>query len=330
MSGVKEDLDEFGEIARLFRSLTGGAPEALDLLDDAAVLRPPPGEELVVTTDTIVEGVHFLPGTPSELVARRLLRVNLSDLAAKAAEPWLWQLAIAWPPHYGAAEREAFAAGLADEQARFGLRLVGGDTVRTPGPLVATATLIGRAPEGGTVRRSGARPGDVLLVSGTIGDAGLGLDVLRSGEEPTAAQQALVERHRLPSPRLELREALRAHASAAADVSDGLLADAGRIGIASGAKVSIPLERLPLSTAAADWVGLQADAEVARLRLATSGDDYEIVCTARPDQAMALQWAATRVGTPLTPIGDVTAGAGVDVAFHGRPLIAERLGWVHG
>ena len=142
MGGVEEDLDEFGEIARLFAPLTGGAPEALGLSDDAAVLAPPPGEELVVTTDTMVAGVHFLPETPPGLVARRLLRTNLSDLAAKAAEPWLWWLTVAWPVGYGPAEREAFAAGLAEDQARYGLRLAGGDTVRTPGPLTVGATLV--------------------------------------------------------------------------------------------------------------------------------------------------------------------------------------------
>ena len=326
----RADLDEFGEIARLFAPLTGGAPEALGLLDDAAVLRPPPGEELVVTTDSLVAGVHFLPDTPPELVARRLLRTNLSDLAAKAAEPWLWWLTVAWPDTYGPGDRAAFAAGLAQDQALYGLRLVGGDTVRTPGPLTVGATLVGRAPTGATVRRSGARPGDLLLVSGTIGDAALGLDVLTGVWSPQDQDaDALVARHRLPEPRLRLRDALRAHASAAADVSDGLLADAGRIAVASGVSAELALDRLPLSSAARRWVEAQATPVQALAHLATAGDDYEVVCTARPALAAALQAAAEGVGEPLTIVGVVGGGAGVRTTFHAEPVEIDRLGYAH-
>lgn len=325
------DLDEFGEIARLFRPLTGGAPEALGLLDDAAVLTPPPGEELVVTADALVAGVHFLPDAAPELVARRLLRTNLSDLAAKAAEPWLWWLTVAWPDAYGPAEREAFARGLAEDQARYGLRLAGGDTVRTPGPLTVSATLVGSAPAGRTVRRSGARPGDLLLVSGTIGDAGLGLEVLsgRLRLSSAEAEVAVVERHRLPEPRLALREPLRAYASAAADVSDGLLADAGRIATAAGVAVRVALDRVPLSSAAASWAVGEGNAEAARLRLATAGDDYEVVCTARPEAVDDLRAAAEAAGVPLTVIGGVGEGNGVDATFEGRPVALSRLGYAH-
>ncbi len=204
---MTQDLDEFGEIARLFRPLTLGAPEALGLADDAAVLRPPAGTELVVTTDTLVAGVHFLADTPHDLVARKLLRVNLSDLAAKAAEPWGWFLNVAWSEEAGSADREAFAAGLAQDQAAFGLRLFGGDTVRTGGPLTLSATLIGLAPVGDTVRRGGARAGNALRVTGPIGDAGLGLAALigEAGAPEGEDARVLVARHRLPEPRLDLR-----------------------------------------------------------------------------------------------------------------------------
>lgn len=327
---MSADLDEFGEIARLFRPLTGGAPEALGLLDDAAVLSPPPGEELVVTADALVAGVHFLSDTPPELVARKLLRANLSDLAAKAAEPWLWWLTVAWPDGFDAEARARFAAGLAEDQARFGLRLAGGDTVRTPGPLTASATLVGRAPAGAAVRRGGASPGDVVLVSGTIGDAGLGLATLAGDLElPAVDPEALVRRHRLPEPRLALRDALRAHASAAADVSDGLLADAGRIATASGIAVRIFLERTPLSAGAAAWLGTCGERAAGLTRLATSGDDYEVVCTARPQHAPALMAAAALTDAPLTPIGEIVRGSGVEVRLDGRPLSPERLGWAH-
>lgn len=310
-------LDEFGEIARLFRPLTGGAPEALGLVDDAAVLSPPPGQELVVTTDTLVAGVHFLGHTPYDLVARKLLRVNLSDLAAKAAEPWGWFLNVAWPDDASAADREAFAAGLAQDQAAFGLRLFGGDTVRTPGPLTVSATLLGLAPAGDVVRRSGARAGDALRITGPVGDAGLGLRVLRGEARGLDASPDLVVRHQLPQPQLDLREALRRHACAAADVSDGLLADALHVAQASGLGVEVRLEDVPVSPAAAGWLAAQSDQAAARLELATSGDDYEIVlASASPD-------------APGVQIGRFSAEPGLRVRFHDADVTPTKLGWTH-
>jgi len=168
------DLDEFGEIARLFRPLAS-SPEALGLLDDAAVLTWRSGHELVVTADAIVEGVHFLPQDPPHGVAQKLLRVNLSDLAAKAAEPYGYLLTVAWPSHWDEPKRTAFARGLREDQTRFGLTLLGGDTVFTPGPMSASVTMLGWARTGEMVKRSGAKAGDILLVSGSIGDGYLGL-----------------------------------------------------------------------------------------------------------------------------------------------------------
>ncbi|MBE7218143.1 MAG: thiamine-phosphate kinase [Caulobacteraceae bacterium] len=328
--GAGDDLDEFGEIARLLRPLARDAPEALGLADDAAVIAPQPAA-LVVTTDTLVEGVHFLPDDPLDLVARKLLRVNLSDLAAKAAEPYGYLLNLAWSRRVDAPGRARFVEGLAADQARFGLRLFGGDTVRTPGPLTVGATLFGRAPAGKVVPRSGARPGDVLLVSGSIGDAGLGLDLL-SGRLRVAAPAAerLAARYRTPEPRLGLRDALRAHAAASADVSDGLLADAGRIAEASGCRAHVRLEALPLSSATSAWLGAQSDEVAARVRLATAGDDYEVVCAARPGAVEALCAAAAAAGAPLTAIGRMADGAGVAASFGGRIVPTLRLGWTHG
>src|SRR5512141_2582727 len=180
MSGPKASRpDEFGEIARLFRPLTGGAPGAFDLLDDAAIVPQRPGFDLVVTKDAIVEGVHFPSGERPDLVARKLLRVNLSDLAAKAAEPFGCFLAVAWPIAFGPAQREAFAEGLGEDLKRYGVALLGGDTVVTPGPFTASLTALGWVPEGRMVRRAGARVGDRVAVSGTIGDATLGLAAVR-------------------------------------------------------------------------------------------------------------------------------------------------------
>lgn len=325
-------LDEFGEIVRLFRPLTRGAPEALDLMDDAAAIPLPGGETLVVTTDTVVEGVHAPVGEAPGLIARKLLRVNLSDLAAKAAEPYGFFLNVAWPPDYGRAEREAFAAGLALDVEAFGLPLMGGDTVRTSGPLVATATLLGKAPMGGFIARDGARAGDVLLVTGAVGDAVLGLSLALGATVDGLSEDertALLARYRLPHPRLNLRAALRAHAVACADISDGCLADAGCIALASALGVEIALECAPLSPAAQAWLQGQPDEAAARLRLATGGDDYELAVACRPQAAAAFQAAARAAGVPATVIGAFSDGEGLAATFHGRPVRTGRLGYAH-
>ena len=331
--GPSEDgePDEFEQIARLYRPLTEGSPEALGLLDDVAVLPGRPGSDLVITTDAMVAGVHFLPDEPLDLVARKLLRANLSDLAAKAAEPHGYLLAVAWPPGVGFEARARFAAGLAQDQAAFGVRLLGGDTVSTGGPLTASLTLLGWTPAGRLVRRAGARAGDVVVVSGTVGDAWLGLQGLQSGlAEMTEDERAeLAGRHRLPTPRLALREPLRRHATAAADVSDGLLADAGHIADTSGLCVHIRLERLPLSAAAQAWLNRQSDQAAARLVLATGGDDYEVVCTVPPEQLDAFTRAARLHGTLVTVIGEVREGAGLEATIDGHALPVARRGWTH-
>jgi thiamine-monophosphate kinase len=310
--------DEFGEIERLFRPLTRGAPGAFDLLDDAAVIPSRPGYDLVVTKDAIVEGVHFPEGEAPELVARKALRVNLSDLAAKAAEPFACFLAVAWPRRFEARDRERFALGLASDLETYDLSLMGGDTVVTPGPFTVTLTAMGWTPEGRMVRRAGARPGDEVWVSGAIGDAALGLLAVK-GEirDPTGR---LTHRYRLPDPRVDLREDLRRVATAAADVSDGLVADAGHLARASRVRLEIDLEALPLSGAAASWLERQKDPRAALLRLATGGDDYEVVCTAP---------AGTVRPVGMTRIGQVVEGEGVAVRLAGEAVEAGPGGWRH-
>jgi len=322
-------VDEFEAIARLFRPLTGGAPEALELMDDAAAIPARPGFDLIVTKDAMVEGVHFLPDDPPDLVAKKLLRVNLSDLAAKGAEPYAYFLALAWPKRWDDDARAAFARGLAEDQARFGLKLFGGDTVSTPGPLTVSATLLGYAPAGRMVRRGGARAGDLVLVSGSIGDGWLGLAAAKGAFDGEGAA-ALATRYRLPEPRLALRPALLAHATAAADVSDGLIADAGHIGEASGLRVELDLDRLPLSPAAAAWLAAQPDRAEALLGLASGGDDYELVLTAAPEHEAAIHREARVAGVPLTVIGRVGDGAGVQVLIDGEARRSDRAGWRHG
>jgi thiamine-monophosphate kinase len=308
--------DEFSEIARLFRPLTGGAAGAFDLLDDAAVVPQRPGFDLVVTKDAIVAGVHFPQDERPDLIARKLVRVNLSDLAAKAAEPFGCFLAVAWPRAFGPDERAAFAAGLGRDLQTFGVALLGGDTVSTPGPFMASLTALGWVPEGRMVRRAGARVGDLLAVSGTIGDAALGLAAVRG--EIVDPDGWLAGRYRLPTPRLDLRQALRAHAHAAADVSDGLIADASHIGEAGGVGMRIDLEALPLSPAARGWLDAQPDRAAALTRLAAGGDDYEVV--------------AAFAGPPpaeFTVCGEIVAGSDIKVCLDGRRVEVVQGGWRH-
>lgn len=324
--------DEFDDIARLFRPLTRGAPEALGLLDDAACIPSRPGFDMVVTQDAMVEGVHFLAQDPPEMVARKLLRVNLSDLAAKAAEPYAYFLSVAWPRDYPAEARAAFAAGLFLDQTAFGLTLLGGDTVSTPGPLTVSATMLGWAPSGTMVRRGGARAGDVVLVTGYIGDGGLGLKAARGELKGLGAEALdyLAGRYRLPEPRNILREALAGAASAAADVSDGLVADAGHIGEASGVAIQIDLERIPLSPAARAWAEAQASPVKALAELAAAGDDYEVVVTTDMMGAIRLSVAAAEAGVALTPVGRVAAGEGTVALHKGQVVLMDRMGWRHG
>jgi thiamine-monophosphate kinase len=324
-SRIGGPVDEFDFIARLMKPLTKDAPEALGLLDDAAAIPARPGFDLIVTTDMIVEGVHFLPSDPLDLVARKLLRVNLSDLAAKAAEPYGWFLSVSWPKRCGWAEREAFARGLAQDQDAYGLKLLGGDTTSTPGPLAASATLLGWVPSGQAKLRGQAKAGDVVLVSGVVGDGWLGLKAALGEIEAPGALQ----RYRLPEPRLGLREALSA-AHACADVSDGLLADAGRIAIASGLCAEIELERLPLSGDGLRHVGSAAGRPAALVELATGGDDYELVCAAAPERAEHVIAAAASAGLRMTVIGRMVEGQGVRAIHDGRDITPPRLGYGHG
>jgi thiamine-monophosphate kinase len=324
-------VDEFESIARLFRPLAAGAPEALGLEDDAAALPSRPGFDLVVTKDAVVAGVHFLPDDPPGLVARKLLRVNLSDLAAKGAEPYGYLLSVAWPHGYPDAAKAAFAKGLAEDQKAFGLKLFGGDTVSTPGPLTASVTMMGWVPSGRMVRRAGARPGDVLMVTGTIGDGGLGLLAAQGRLDRARPEEAeaLARRYRLPEPRTAVAGALLANASAALDVSDGLIADLGHLAAASGVAVSLDLEHVPLSPAARAWVGAERNRAAALARLAAAGDDYEILMSAAPEEALALGKACEAAGVPLSIVGRVGAGQGTTVLHRGRPVAVARPGWVH-
>ncbi|TVQ29832.1 MAG: thiamine-phosphate kinase [Geminicoccaceae bacterium] len=313
---------EFELIGELFAPLATD-PAALGLRDDAAVL-PATTDELVVAKDALVQGVHFLATDPPASVAQKALRVNLSDLAAMGARPVGYLLALVRPPGIDDAWLEGFAAGLAADQARFGLTLLGGDTVKTPGPLVVSLTILGRVAPGTALRRAGARPGDDVWVSGTLGDAALGLHVLQGGWAPAdeEAMAYLVERYRRPEPRLALGQALHGLASACQDVSDGLVQDLGHIAWNSGVAIRVEAPALPSSPAA-------ADAPDALIQALSGGDDYELVFTAPKDARFRLQALSSEV--PLTRIGRVEPGEGVTVFdADGQPMTLTKRGWSHG
>ena len=323
--------DEFQDIARRFRPLTFGAPEALELMDDAAVIPSRPGFDLVVTKDALVEGIHFLPGERPDRIARKLLRTNLSDLAAKGAEPYGCFLAVSWPPHYDAEARDQFAEALGEDLSHFGLSLFGGDTTSTPGPLTLSLTALGWVPQGQMVQRKGARIGDELMVTGTIGDGYLGLLAAQGRLAMLTPEQnfALEERYHHPRPRLGLGQAIRAHATACADVSDGLAADAGHIAAASAVGLRIDLEQVPMSAAALAWLERQDDPIAARLALVTGGDDYELVCTVPADQREAFMSKAAVLEIEVTVIGQVVSEPGVSLSWRGDIQNIRTLGYQH-
>ena len=300
-------------IARYFKPLATD-PGAFGLTDDAAVLKAL-GDDIVVTTDAIVEGVHFLSDDPPQTIAKKALRVNLSDLAAKGATPAGFVLTLALrkvdETKVDEAWLAAFARGLGEDTGAFNCPLLGGDTVSTPGPLMVSITAFGRVAPGKMVHRSGAKPGDHVLVTGTIGDAALGLDILRKGSVATALandavlRDMLVGRYRVPEPRNALASAIRAHAHAAMDVSDGLAGDLAKLCAASAVSAAIELAAIPLSKAAS--AALTAGA-VTLSEIVSGGDDYEILCTVAPDVLEPFVQAANVSGIAVNRIGTIVSG----------------------
>jgi thiamine-monophosphate kinase len=293
-------------IARYFKPIATD-PGAFGLDDDAAVLQAR-GEDIVVTTDAVVEGVHFLPDDPPDTVARKALRVNLSDIAAKGATPAGFVLTLALR---GVDETwlAAFASGLGEDAKAFNCPLLGGDTVSTPGPLMVSISAFGRVANGKMVHRNGAKPGDRVMVTGTIGDAALGLDILRGGPVAAAltgdpaAKELLVSRYRVPQPRNALAKAVREHASAAMDVSDGLAGDLAKLCAASGVSADIDTPLVPASVGAAS---LLAKGVIGIEALISGGDDYEILCAVPEAQLAAFTREAGRAGIAVTAIGTIT------------------------
>jgi thiamine-monophosphate kinase len=321
-------LGEFERIDRYFRPLARATKGALGLADDAALLDPGQGRDLVVTTDAMVETVHYLADEDPMRVAQKLLRSNLSDLAAKGAAPLAYTLTLALPAQPDESWIERFVEGLAADQALYGIGLLGGDSVRTPGTAVLSVTAFGTVPQGAMLRRSGARPGDDLYVSGTLGDAALGLRVILGrlpGLAPDAAE-ALAQRHRVPEPRMALGRALVGLAHAAMDVSDGLPGDLPHLCDASGTAAEVELARLPLSDAARAAIALDpALQDVAW----GGGEDYELLFSAPVSARTAIEAAAVAAGTAVTRIGRIAAGHGVRLLDRQGSPIESLTGWRH-
>lgn len=304
-------MDEFGLIAKYFAPLAGDG--AFGLTDDAAILPTRPGHDLVVTTDTIAEGSDFFPADPLDTIAQKALRVNLSDLAAKGAEPAYYLLNLTLPHTVTEDWLAAFAGGLARDQKTFGLSLLGGDT--GAGLLSVTVTAFGFVPRGAMVKRGGARVGDAVYVTGTIGDSGGGLALLKEQQHrlDDASHAYLVGRYRVPQPPVTFASRLRAIAHASVDVSDGLIADLGHIAAASDVHIIVEGERVPLSEPLRALWG-----DEVLTRAVTAGDDYQIVFTALPG-----------LSGPFTEIGRVEAGQGVCLTRNGKEIAVPNPGYKH-
>lgn len=309
-----DEVERTGEeklIARFFQPIATH-PGAMGLSDDAAFIAPPPGCDLVLKTDAIVGGVHFLPGDPAADVGRKALRVNLSDLAAKGARPLGFLLSLVLPREIDEHWLADFAEGLRSDAEAFGCPLFGGDTDGTPGPITISVAMLGSLPSGTMVHRAGARPGDRLFVSGTIGDAALGLALaLRQGEHwpiDDAERSFLRSRHQLPRPRMALAEAIRACASASIDVSDGLVGDVAKLCRVSQVAAQVDVGAIPFSDAARRVLASDASMLV---RMLTGGEDFEIVCTVPPARAEGFRAAARAAGVAVSEIGCIEAGRGV-------------------
>jgi thiamine-monophosphate kinase len=333
MAKLDEESPEDRLIATYFRPIATH-PGAFGLADDAAAIATPPGCDLVLTTDGVISSVHFFPDDPADAVARKALRINLSDLAAKGATPLGFLLSIGLPAGLPTDWLKSFAQGLREDAAHYRCPLLGGDTDRSPGALTVYIAAVGTVPHGTMVRRAGAHEGDLVMVTGTIGDAALGLALRK---DPAAAarwklddamREHLLSRYLLPQPRNAIAEALRRHANAAIDVSDGLAGDLAKLARVSGVGAAVAVERVPLSPAARTV--LAAEPQMIETIL-TGGDDFEVVAAVPGDQVDDLRAEAAAAGVALTEIGIVETGPHQArfVAANGKTLAFKRPSYSH-
>ncbi|MGA9659800.1 MAG: thiamine-phosphate kinase [Asticcacaulis sp.] len=318
--------DEFSIIDELFKPLAGLSREARGLMDDVAVLPADSAHDLVVNTDALVAGVHFFADDPLDLVARKLMRVNLSDIIAKGAKPYGYQLMTAWPRGTSFAQKADFVSGLKTDQDHYGLSLFGGDTVSTDGPLVMSMTLFGRVQAGRALSRLGAKAGDCVLVSGYIGQGYLGLMALQ-GKLPSlsaADREAVIRAYHLPDIRPDLAAFVRQYAHSSMDISDGLLADANHLARVNQLNIRLDLYKVPTSAAGRAAIA----AGLSPVELVTGGDDYQILCTADETGAKALIAAGFYdIGMCLATTDNTASGA--DLWADNRPIAVTKKGFTH-
>ena len=306
-------MNEFEIIEKILTPLARGAKEALGLKDDAAIIAPKPGYDLVITKDAIIENVHFLPNTESGLIAKKLLRVNLSDMAAMGAKPRFALIAAMLNDSCDIKWLTAFASGLKEDLDKYDVSLIGGDTTKHDGVISFSMTLIGEVPNGKAIKRSGAKAGDTIFVTGTIGDSALGLRVLREELENWRTEE-LVSRYNLPEPRIDI--GLKLEANSAIDISDGLIADLNHICECSEVGAVIYIDKIPLSASAREL--LNQDSSLLEVIL-TGGDDYELLFTSKEE---TLPYA--------TPIGKIKKEGGIDIFDKkGEKITLSRYGYTH-
>jgi len=309
-------MQEFDLIKRYFAPLSAGFAGALSLCDDAAVFAPPAGHELVITKDAISEGVHFIGSESADLIAGKALRVNLSDLAAMGATPICYFLALILPKNTPEEWVQKFAQGLRETQSEFGIHLAGGDTISTLGTLSISITAIGSVPAGSALRRNGAKIGDDIYVSGTLGDAALGLKLLQNTEYRVPSTEYLIARYLTPEPRLSLGHNLRGVASACMDISDGLVQDLGHICTSSKVGAVIYTDKIPISDAVKNVSGAIESA-------INGGDDYELLFTAPPEKEILIPENCTK-------IGKIVAGENVKIiGTNGEEIMLNKKGFLH-
>ncbi|MEK7661402.1 MAG: thiamine-phosphate kinase [Pseudomonadota bacterium] len=307
-------MNEFAAIEKLFRPLSLGDVSARGLQDDIAYIEK---LRLAITTDTLVEGTHFLPSDPMASVARKLVRVNLSDIIAKGCEPIGVFLNISWPRNTTEPQRSEFATALGEELS--GIPLLGGDTTAIDGPMVASLMMLGKPHAKHPIFRNGAKAGDLLLVSGTIGDALIGLQALKSGVNEGKYEGAIAH-YQMPNlPPIAISKLIAKYANASIDVSDGLLGDASKIAVFSNVGMEIEIDKIPLSADATNWIK-QSKSDNPILELSSFGDDYQCLFTINPDHLEKLLAKAKKHGISLEVIGKCTKKLGLALTQNGEKI----------
>lgn len=331
------------ELIAMLAPLAVGAPGAYGLRDDCARLTPRPGYDLVLKTDPVRAGVHFFPDDPPDAIGWKALAVNVSDLAAKGSDPLAYLMALSFPAPPTHGWMAAFARGLAEAQSAFGCHLIGGDTDRAPGPLTIAITVLGEVPEGRMIRRGTARAGDAIYVSGTLGDSGLGLQLrsearnlsrdLRNRWNLTDYQtDYFIGRYLRPQPRIDLAHTIRLHASAAMDISDGLVKDLARMCAASGVAAIVDSGLIEWSPSM--MIVIRQQPELFS-KILSAGDDYEILATVPTDQLAAFERQLALAPTPMHRIGTIIDVSGVAASnvtvtrIDGTEISFDRTGWDH-